>query len=161
MKNIRSLLFTSFALLASAVALVAKPIPGPKGGRILTTEAPHVEFFVQKDRTVAVSFYDKDLKPVAASGQVVNATAEAKTGKVNLSFTAKDGALVSSAPLPEDDGYRVVVQVRDSAQAKPKNYRIEYHDEVCGECKRAEYACICDGAGNEHDHDKKEKGLNP
>jgi hypothetical protein len=153
MKNIRYLTILIIAAAVSATALVAKPIAGPKGGRILTSEAPHVEFFVQPDRTVLVSFYDKDLKPAAAAGQVVTAAAEAKTGKVSLTFTAKDGALVSSAPLPEGDGYRVVVQVRDSAQAKPRNYRLEFHDEVCGECKRAEYACICDNAGGDkHDH---------
>ena len=153
MKTIRNLILASFALLATAVAFAAKPIPGPKGGKIVTTEAPHVEFFVEKDRSVIVSFYDKDLKAVGPSGQVVSAIAEAKTGKVNLTFAAKDGALVSSAPLPEGDGYRVVLQVRDSAQAKPKNYRVEFHDEVCGECKRAEYACVCDDAGGDkHDH---------
>ncbi|MBE7539567.1 MAG: hypothetical protein HS122_14295 [Opitutaceae bacterium] len=149
MKTIRNLILASFALLATAVAFAAKPIPGPKGGKIVTTEAPHVEFFVEKDRSVIVSFYDKDLKAVAPSGQVVSAIAEAKTGKVNLTFAAKDGALVSAAPLPDGDGYRVVVQVRDSAQAKPKNYRLEFHDEACGECKRAEYACICEEHGEE------------
>jgi len=153
MKTIRSLILTSFVLLAAALAFAAHSIPGPKGGKILTAEAPHVEFFVEKDGTVIVSFYDKDLKPVTPSGQVVTAIAEAKTGKVNLAFAAKDGALVSSAPLPEGDGYRVVVQVRDSAQAKPKNYRVEYHDEVCAECKRAEYACVCEEAGGDkHGH---------
>ena len=41
----------------------------------------------------------------------------------------------------------------DNASARPKNYRVLYHDEVCGECKRAEYACICDDAGGaEHKH---------
>lgn len=157
MKTIRHLTLLFIAVAACATSLVAKPIAGPKGGRILTSEAPHVEFFIQQDRTVLVSFYDKDLKPVAPASQVVTATAEAKTGKVSLAFTAKDGALVSSAPLPEGDGYRIVVQVRDSTQAKPKNYRVEYHDEVCVECKRAEYACICDDAGDEHDHDKKKQ----
>jgi hypothetical protein len=30
---------------------------------------------------------------------------------------------------------------------------VEFHDEVCGECKRAEYACVCDDAGGDkHDH---------
>lgn len=153
MKTIRKIILTSFALLATAVAFAAKPIPGPKGGKIVTTEAPHVEFFVGKDRSVIVSFYDKDMKPVTPAGQVVSAVAEAKTGKVTLAFTAKDGALVSTAPLPDGDGYRVVVQVRDTAEARPKNYRVEFHDEVCGECKRAEYACVCDDAGGDkHDH---------
>ena len=153
MKNIRHLTLLFTATVVCATALGAKPIAGPKTGRILTSEAPHVEFLVQPDRTVLVSFYNKDLKPLAPADQVVTATAEAKTGKVNLSFAAKDGALISSAPLHDGDGYRIVVQVRDSAQAKPKNYRLEFHDEVCGECKRAEYACICDDAGGDkHDH---------
>ncbi|MCP5530987.1 MAG: hypothetical protein H7A44_11165 [Opitutaceae bacterium] len=153
MKNIRKIIHTSFALLATSVALAAKPIPGPKGGKIVTTEAPHVEFFVEKDRSVSVSFYDKDLNPLAPSGQVISVVAQAKTGKAKLAFAPKDGALVSTTKLPEGDGYRIVVQVRDTAQAKPKNYRVEFHDEVCGECKRAEYACICDDAGGDkHEH---------
>ena len=153
MKTIRNLTLLFIAAVASATALLAKPIPGPKGGKIVTTEAPHVELFVAPDRTVVVSFYDKDLKPVAPAGQVVSAVAEAKSGKANLAFAAKDGALVFSAPLPEGDGYRVVLQVKDNAQARPKNYRIEFHDEVCGECKRAEYSCTCDDAGcGKHKH---------
>jgi hypothetical protein len=149
MKTIRNLVLTSFVLLATAAALAAKPIPGPKGGKIVTSEAPHVEFFVEKDRIVTVSFYGKDLKPVAPGGQVVSAIAETKTGKTNLSFSAKDGSLVSTTPLPEGDGYRVILQVRDHAGAKPKNYRIEFHDDVCGECSRGEYACICEDHGGE------------
>lgn len=153
MKTLRSLVFISFALLATAVVLVASPIPGPRGGKILNTEAPLVEFLVGKDRSVTVSFYDRDLKPVAPAGRVVTAVAEAKTGRVALAFADQDGALVSSTPLPEGDGYRVVVQVRDTAQARPKNYRVEFHDEVCGECQRAEYACVCDEAGGDrHQH---------
>lgn len=155
MNNIHKAILAIIALAVSTVALVAKPIPGPKGGRILTTDAPHAEFFVEKDRSVVVSLYDKDMKPLAISGQVVSATAEAKTGKVKLDFIEKNGALVSSAPLPEGDDYNVVVQIRDNATARPKNYRVLFHDEVCDECKRAEYACICDDAGKEHDHDKK------
>lgn len=157
MKTTRIIATVCIALAASAVALVAKPIPGPKGGRILTTDAPHAEFFVEKDRSVVVSFYDKDLKPATLTGQVVSATAEAKTGKVKLDFVEKNGALVSTAKLPEGDDYNVVVQIRDSASARPKNYRVLFHDEVCGECKRAEYACVCDDAGKEHEHDKKKK----
>jgi len=155
MNNIHKAILAILALAVSTVALVAKPIPGPKGGRILTTEAPHTEFLVEKDRSVVVSLYDKDMKPLPVSGQVVSATAEAKTGKVKLDFIEKNGALVSTAPLPEGDDYNVVVQIRDNATTRPKNYRVLFHDEVCDECKRAEYACICDDAGKGHHHDKK------
>lgn len=143
---------TSFiALAASAVALMATPIPGPKGGHILTAEAPHTEFFVAADRTAIVSFYDQALKPVALTGQVVSAIAETAAGKVKLEFAEKAGVLVSTLPLPEGEGYTIVVQIREKADARPKNYRVIFHDELCAECNRSEYACICDHAGESAD----------
>ncbi len=152
-KTIRQLLLASITLAASAVAFAAKPLAGPKGGKIVTTAAPHAEFFVEKDRKVTITFYDQSLKPLALTGQVVTAVAEAKTGKVGLEFAAKGGSLVSNVALPKGDDYTVVLQVRDTASARPKIYRVEFHDEVCKECKRAEYACACDDTGEKkHDH---------
>lgn len=152
--NIRQLLLVSFTLAASAVAFAAKPLAGPKGGKILNTDAPHAEFFVEKNRTVTITFYDQSLKPVALTGQVVSGVAEAKTGKVGLEFAVKGGALVSKVPLPKGDDYTVVLQVRETASARPKVYRVQFHDEACSECKRAEYACVCDdhGDGKKHKH---------
>lgn len=153
MKNTHKLLLTLLALSASAGALLAKPLAGPKGGKVLTTEAPHAEFFVEKDRTVSITFYDAALKPVAPAGQVVTGVAEAKSGRVGLTFSAKGGALVSNVPLPPGDDYPVVLQVRATASARPKVHRVQFHDEACDECKRAEYACICEDAdGKEHGH---------
>ena len=142
-------LLVSIMLATSIVAFAAKSIPGPKGGRILTTDAPHAEFFVERDRTVTITFYDLSLKPVPVAGQVVTGVAEAKAGMVGLEFAAKGGALVSNIPLPESDDYTVVLQVRTAASARPKIYRVRFRDEICGECKRAEYACICDEHGDE------------
>ena len=160
MKNPRHLATALFALVATAATLAAKPLAGPRGGRILTTDAPHAEFFVEKDRSVVISFYDAALKPVPLSGQVVTAVAEAKGGKVNLNFAAKNGALVSTGRLPEGDNYNVVIQIRDNASARPKNYRVLLQEEICAGCNRAEYACTCDDAGKgpDHDHDRKKKG---
>lgn len=157
MKTMRHLALISITLLASAVAFAAKPIPGPNGGKILTTEAPHAEFFVETSRKVTVTFYGKDLKPLAPSTQVVSAIAEAKSGKVTLTFDKTAAGFVSRAALPDGDDYTVVVQIRDAAGAKPKNYRVLFHDEVCKECKRAEYACTCEDAGKEHDHKHDDK----
>lgn len=137
------------ALTLAVGVLSAKPIPGPKGGRIVTTEAPHVEFFIEKDGIVAVTFYDAALKPLAPGAQVISVVAEAKSGKMKLDLEKTATAFVSKQPLPKGDDYTIVVQVRDAAGAKPKNYRVLFNDEICRECKRAEYACICDDTGSE------------
>ena len=133
-----------------------KLIPGPKGGKVLETKPLHAEFFVQPDRKVSITFYDENMKLVAPGEQVVNVIAEAASGKSTLNFEKIGDSLVSTEPLPEREGYRVVVQIRPTANAKPQNFRIDYHTEICGGCKMAEYACICkshSGAGHEgHAH---------
>ena len=103
------------ALLFSTSALFAKPLAGPKGGRILTETAPHAEFFIDAGRNIVISFYDADLKQIAPADQVATATVEAPSGKMKLEFVIKNGSLASTAPLPAGDGYRVVVQLKTSA----------------------------------------------
>lgn len=56
-----------------------------------------------------------------------------------------DPGFVSAAALPEGEPYRVVVQVRATPEAKPRNFRIDLNLATCDECKHAEYACICEG----------------
>lgn len=153
MKSIRNLVLPSFALLAAVTALSAKPIPGPKGGRVLTAAAPHTEFFVEKNRSVTVTFYDAALKLVAPVAQVVTVVAEAEPGKVTLEFERTASGFVSRGRLPDGDGYRIVVQIRENTAGRAVNHRFDFHEEICGECKRAEYACTCDEAGgSKHQH---------
>lgn len=151
MKSTTKLAALVIAMFVSAVALPGKPISGPKGGRIVTTDAPHLEFFLRKDRTVEVTFYDSELSPTAVGDRQVSAIAEVPAGRKKFDLVEKNGALVSSVPLPGGDGYTVVLQVRESATARPKNYRFVLHEEVCAECNRAEYACTC-GEGDHEGH---------
>ena len=130
-------------LLSSAVYAAEKIEAGPRGGRLLTTEAPRPEFFVEKDRTVSIAFYDANQKQVPAGAQSVTAIAEAKSGRKKLEFEKKGDLLVSKSPLPEGNGYTVVVQYRTTAEARPKNFRVLLDLETCGGCSRAEYACTC------------------
>lgn len=116
----------------------------PKGGRLLDKTEPHAEFVVEKDRSVTINFYDEEMKPVPATTQTVTVIAAAKAGKAKLEFEKKDGTLVSTSKMPEGDGYNVVVQFRQTANAKPVNLRFKLDMHLCGECQRAEYACICD-----------------
>jgi hypothetical protein len=116
----------------------------PKGGKLLEKTEPHAEFVVEKDRTVTINFYNHDMKPVAATTQSVTAIADAKGGKETLQFEKKGDSLVSKAKLPEGDGYNVVVQFKQTAEAKSQNIRFKLDMHICGGCKRAEYGCTCD-----------------
>lgn len=117
---------------------------GPKGGRILEKTSPKAEFFVEKDRTVIITFYDDKLQPVPVGNQVVTVVAEAKSGKTKVELARKDGRLVSQAPLPEGEGYMIVVMLKAREDTKSQNFRFKLETHTCGGCKRAEYACTCD-----------------
>lgn len=131
--------------LAVAPALADKTVKaGPRKGCVLELAGQNAEFFVEKDRTISIAFYDAAMKAQPAAAQVVTATAEAPAGKKKLEFTKKGGLLVSSAPLPEGEGYQVVVQVKTTADAKSKNFRIPLVLHTCKGCSNPEYACICD-----------------
>jgi len=116
----------------------------PKGGRLLEKTEPHAEFVVEKDRTVTINFYNHDMKPVPVTTQTVTTIADAKDGKATLQFEKKGDSLVSKTKLPEGEGYNVVVQFKQTAEARPLNHRFKLDLHTCGECKRAEYACTCD-----------------
>ena len=138
-------LFLALTVSVAALHAAEKIVAGPKGGRLLETEPQKAEFFVNKDRKVEINFYDAALKPVAPVGQVISVTAEPKSGRAKLELEKTSDGYVSNSALPAGEPYRVVVQVRPSAEAKPQNFRIDLNLEICAECKHPEYACTCDG----------------
>jgi hypothetical protein len=120
-----------------------KIIAGPKGGLMLET-TPAAEFFVEKDHSVSLTFYDKAMKAIPVQDQAAMLTVDAKSGKKKIEMEKKGGALASKSPLPKSDGYNVVVQIKATPDAKPKNFRILLDMSICGGCQLAEYACTCD-----------------
>ena len=143
--KLKSLVF-AVAALSSVVSLAAaeKVVGGPKGGRLLEIGSQKAEFFVTKDRKAEVTFYDAGLKPAALGAQVVAITAEPKSGRKAVELEKTANGYISKTALPESaEPYRVVVQLREKADASPKNYRIDLDLAVCGDCKRGEYACTC------------------
>ncbi len=144
-------LFTVTVALFAAIAVSAlaadpqdsKHRATPKGGRPLEKTEPLAELVVEKDRGVTINFYDENMKPVAATTQTVTVLADAKDGKAKLEFEKKGDSLVSKTKLPEGDGYNVVVQFRQTPDARPRNLRFKLDLSTCAECKRAEYACTC------------------
>lgn len=147
-KSIIQSVFTCLALVIAFPAMAddeAKEVEaGKRGGRLLATESPRPEFFVEKDHTVSVKFYDKDGNVVAPADQKVTVIASGKEKK-KLELEKKDDALVSAEPLPEGDGYNLVVQVRADSEARPNNFRFLFLNHICGgTCGNPEYACTCD-----------------
>ncbi len=133
-----------FAAPSSAKDTEHKHKGGPNGGRLFGQVQPHAEFLVQKDRTVAISFYDEAMKLVPVGAQTATLVAETKAGKTKIEFERKGNALVSKGTLPEGDGYNLVLQFKQAAEAKPQNFRFKFETHDCGECRRMEYACTCD-----------------
>ncbi|MBL8992554.1 MAG: hypothetical protein JNM63_04390 [Spirochaetia bacterium] len=156
MKKLFALMILSLAMAGwsfSADKHEHKVIPGPLGGKIFEMEPLHVEFFVNKDRKVVVAFYDDKMKPVKAGSQIVSSVAEAKSGKATLAFEKSGDVFLSKSALPDGNKYRVILQIKPTAEAKQQNFRLDFDSDICGECKRAEYACKCDGhqeGGHKH-----------
>jgi hypothetical protein len=147
MKKSLNLLTIVGVLCAGILTLNAadkKHLGGPKGGRLLEKTEPKAEFYLEKDHTVTITFYDAALKPVAVAAQTVTVIADAKGGKKTVEFEKKGDVLVSKTKLPEGDGYNLVVQFKQTADAKSQNFRFKLETHECGGCKRAEYSCICD-----------------
>jgi hypothetical protein len=145
----RSLISVTLAgvLCAGLLTLNAadkKQIGGPKGGRLLEKTEPKAEFYLEKDHTATITFYSAALKPVSVTSQMVTVIADTKDGKTKVDFEKKGDVLVSKTKLPESDGYNLVVRFKQSADAKPQNFRFKLETHTCNGCKRAEYACICD-----------------
>lgn len=121
----------------------SKVIPGPKGGRVLEVGTQHAEFFVQPDKKAAIYFYDAEMKALVPGAQEIVLIAEAPSAKARLEFDKTAEGFISKSVIPEGASYRVVLQVRETAGAKPENFRIDYNSAMCGGCQRAEYACTC------------------
>ncbi len=145
MKTIRNIILAVALCTSTAIANDNhSQIAGPKGGRILDKTTPHAEFVVGKDRSVTINFYDKALKAVAVESQSVTVIANAKSGKATIEFEKSGNSLVSKAKLPDGENYNLVVQFRQTAEAKPQNFRFKLDLSFCSGCKLLEYACTCD-----------------
>lgn len=141
---------TKLPLLALLLALVLplraeKITGGPNGGRLLAAEPHAAEFLVTADRKVEIRFFDAALRPVAPGTAVVAVTAEPAAGRTVIALAKTADGFVAQSALPAGEPYRVVVQLRATPDAKPRNFRLDLNLATCGECQRQEYACTCTG----------------
>lgn len=140
----KAVMFSALVVLLTAGLAFANTEAGPRGGKLLENGEPRAEVLIEENRVISIAFYDQAKKQVSPGEHVITGTAEAPTGKSKLVFEKKGELLVSTTPLPEGEGYNVVLQVKENAASKPQNFRVKYNMHVCGECSHPEYACTCD-----------------
>lgn len=123
-------------------------IKAPNGGRIIELDPYHMEFYATPERMIEVRIFDQAMKPVQLDQAEIQVVAQAESGSEKYSLSLDKGAFVSDQPLPEGDGYNLVVRVKTDADSSFKNIRFKFDPSICSGCKLGEYACICEG----HDH---------
>lgn len=133
--------FTLFLVLAASLSAAPLKSGARKG---LLIEEFNAEFLVEADRTVSIAFYDAEGKSQPPQGQVLTLVAEAPGAKTKIAFEQKGDLLISKAPLPDGEGYQLVLQIRASQEVKPINFRFPLLLHVCSGCEHPEYACVCD-----------------
>lgn len=115
---------------------------GPNGGRILEfskNETMHGEMIVKGDK-FHIAVLDKDMKPAKMDQQTLTATGGTREKPEKLAVEkSKVGFVV---PLVKE-GQWLILQYKETPDAKAVTARIQYETQACGECKKPEWLCIC------------------
>ena len=121
----------------------AEIIPGPNGGKVLTSIEPHAEFFVTDDRKVQITFVDDDVKPIALAEQTVSVIAGDRSSPTSLAFAKSGNVLLSDKALPDGNDFPVIVQIKTDASAETVREKFNLNLSDCPTCDYKEYACTC------------------
>jgi hypothetical protein len=141
--RVLALLTIGFSVLAVQAHDSKKKVAGPNGGRVIAGIEPRAEFFVLPDRKVQITFLDQAGKPIPPANQVVTIIAGERMSPTSLTFSRAGNKLISNVPLPPGADIPAVVQIKSAPNVKGITEKINVDLAKCGECKLAEYACIC------------------
>lgn len=129
-------LFTGTAIAHEGIEL------GPNKGRILElsdNETMHAEV-TEKEGKLHIALLDKDMKPVAIAAQEITATAGTREAPEKLTIEKSDKGFLLPAP---PTGQWIIVQYKESAEAKAVIARLHYNTKVCEPCQQPEWRCAC------------------
>lgn len=115
---------------------------GPNGGRILEfskDETMHGEVIVKGDQ-FHIALLDKDMKPVAMAEQTLTAITGKRDKPVKLVVEKDAKGFV--VPVVKA-GEWLILQFKDTPNAKAVTARLEYNTANCEGCNKAEWLCEC------------------
>lgn len=117
---------------------------GPNKGRILefsTNESMHGELTKKEDGKLHIALLDKDMKPVKVETQTLTATAGSRQKPVTLEVTKDADGFTLTEP---GAGEWLIVQYKNSDDAKTITARVHYDTKVCKTCESPEWLCSCE-----------------
>lgn len=115
---------------------------GPNGGRILEfskDETMHGELTVKGDK-FHIAVLDKDMKPVTINEQTLTAVTGDRAAPQKL--TVEKNAKGFVIPVVKA-GEWLILQYKNTTEAKAITARLEYNTAICEECSNAEWLCKC------------------
>ncbi len=158
----KKLITALLALVATATAAFghsAVPI-GPNGGRLVPLgegNSLNAEI-VLKDGKFVIGLYDeKTKKEIPVTKETLALTHKEK--KAKLSPELKDGKW--TVAKPEGDDFWLIMQFKETAEAKAKNARLHYDAGICSGCKKGEWLCSCKDEEEEKKDEKKDDSAKP
>jgi hypothetical protein len=128
-------------------------IKSPNGGRILKSVYPLIEFVLQEDNSIRLSFLNKKGEVVRPEQQVITLVSGSRSKPIQMKFNKSGNSLLSDGKLPFQNNLPIVLKIKTSPDSKNVYEKFMLNLNVCGGCNLKEYACTCDH--NEgHDHGK-------
>jgi len=115
---------------------------GPNGGRILEfskDETMHGELTLKGDK-FHIAVLDKDMKPVTMTEQTLTAVTGDRAAPQKL--TVEKDAKGFVIPVVKA-GEWLILQYKNTTEAKAITARLEYNTAICEECSNAEWLCKC------------------
>lgn len=134
----------ALTLLTAVAAHPAAQIKaGPRGGKLVGNPPAQAELLISPEGIASLTFLDENEKPADPGKRTAALWAQLASGRQEIPLDLQDGVLVSRKPLPQPQGYFLVVQTWTDPEAKPVNTRLKFDLHHCKGCDLKEYACIC------------------
>ena len=129
-------------------------IVAPNGGRVIYSVEPHLEFYLQDDRTVKITFLDDEGNAVAPGNQSISLIGGDRANPTQLSFAQSGSSLVSNKALPEGANLPIILNIKAAPSSKTVREKFNLNLSDCPTCDYKEYACTCDHDEDDHEgHD--------
>ena len=143
-KSMKTSLITTLILTATTSLLLAHGGVelGPNKGRILEfskNETMHGEVTVKGDK-FHIALLDKDMKPVAVENQSLVAMTGDRDKPTKLAVEKDAKGFVLPVIKPGD---WLILQYKNTPDAKTIVARLEYNTSNCEECDKMEWLCEC------------------